>query len=141
MTHQEHGGRPSMPSRDEAMSALLKITDASEIEEMIFDFQNGADFYDAEVRELVAVLATPAPTVSLAKAPSVQPSEWELDRRRTVINPTLSTLNGHREGLNANDPFSLASALKTLASIHPRSHAWNRQTLGRDAQMWAGHLS
>lgn len=79
--------------------------------------------------------------VSLTKPVQARPSEWELDRRRTVINPTLSTLNGHRDGLNANDSFALNSAFKTLASIHPRSHAWNRQTLGRDAQMWAGHLS
>lgn len=44
--------------RADAMSALLAITDAQEIEEMIFDFQNGATFEDAEVRDLVAIVAT-----------------------------------------------------------------------------------
>lgn len=79
------------------------------------------------------------PTVSLVKAvhPNhegmiVQPSEWELDRRRTMINPTLATLTGHREGLQANDPYSLNSALKILASIHPRSHRMNRALMGVD---------
>jgi hypothetical protein len=62
----------------------------------------------------------------------VQPSEWELDRRRTMINPTLSTLNGHREGLAANDPYSLNSAFKCLASIHPRCHRLNRTLMGVD---------
>lgn len=70
--------------------------------------------------------------VSLAKVPSDQPSEWELDRRRTMINPTVATLTGHREGLAANDPFSLNSALNILASIHPRSHRMNRALMGVD---------
>lgn len=70
--------------------------------------------------------------VNLTKPAQAQPSEWELDRRRTVINPTLSTLNGHRDGLNANDSFALNSAFKTLASIHPRSHRMNRALMGVD---------
>lgn len=70
--------------------------------------------------------------VSLVKAVQARPSEWELDRRRTMINPTLATLTGHREGLIANDPYSLNSAFKILASIHPRSHRMNRALMGVD---------
>lgn len=82
-------------------------------------------------------------SVSLAKIAdgATQPSEWELDRRRTVTNPTLSTLTAHRQGLAMNDPYTLRSALAILAEIHPASHAHNRRTIGDDARSWAGHLS
>lgn len=85
------------------------------------------------------------PKVSLSKVPaglapweaetlhlSRVPSEWELDRRRTMINPTVSTLTGHHTGLTANNPHSLESMFQILASIGPREHRWNRQTIGVD---------
>lgn len=84
------------------------------------------------VRRMNAQAENSPAKVSLTKPVQAQPSEWELDRRRTMINPTVSTLNGHRDGLNANDSFALNSAFKTLASIHPRSHRMNRALMGVD---------
>ena len=44
-------------SVESAMSALLSITDAEEVEEMIYDFKSGAVFHDAEVAHLLSIVA------------------------------------------------------------------------------------
>jgi hypothetical protein len=48
---------------------------------------------------------TPVPT---------QPSEWELDRRRSERNPLVDRLPVHREGLAANDLVTLRSAFMIM---------------------------
>jgi hypothetical protein len=44
----------------------------------------------------------------------VQPSEWELDRRRSARNLLVDRLPVHREGLAANDLLTLRSAFMIM---------------------------
>lgn len=111
--------------RADAMSALLVITDAQEIEEMIFDFQNGATFMDAEVRDLIAIVATAQEPIMNSQSTSLhQGDEISLTTGHVVRSSQSQTakqvwpwypLAGHREGLRANDLVTLHSAFVILA--------------------------